>query len=210
MGWKGLFIQEEPAEETATETKVAAPATTVPTTYRSTPTVGTSVANPGAFEGQLRQAVNSSGSEYVRFKNACEELRSVLPDETTRLKSAFVTMKAIGITKDALVSTAKACVGVVTNEQTEFEAAMNAAYSSQVEGGVNKITSIDKQIEEKLSQIGTLQAEVDRMRSEKSKVTTDVEQSRSKIDSARRDFAAAFGKLVDEINLDINRISSSL
>jgi len=212
-GWniKGLFIQQdETAEETATQTPEPTPTDTGRRINYASPTSAPTTGNPGAFEGQLRDTLNSSGSEYVRFRTACDELRSALPDEATRLKSAFVTMKAFGVTKDKLVSTAKVCIGNLANEQSEFENAMNTAYANQVEGGAGNITSIDKQIEEKLSQISSLQVEVDRLRSDKSKITSEVEQSRNKIDTARRDFAAAYNKLVGEINSDINKITSSL
>lgn len=210
MNWKGLFVKSDETEDTA---PVSQPVTkTEPVVPYST--VGYSspapVANPSAFEGQLRESVAGRGSEYTRFRTACEELRSVIPDENTRLKTTFVSMKAMGLTKDRLVSGAKECIGALTQEKAEFESAMSSAFSSQVEGGMSRLTTIDKQIEEKLTQIGALQAEVERMRAEKGSVSAEVEQSRTKIDSARRDFSAAYGKLVDEINSDINRISSSL
>ena len=207
--WRNLFVQSDEQEDT--EVVTPSPATnTVPTVSYTTSYNNAPVANPSAFEGQLRDAVAGHGSDYTRFKTACDELRTVLPDETTRIKTTFVSMKAMGVTKERLISGAKECVGVLNGEKAEFEGAMNSAFSQQVEGGLGRLTTIDKQIEEKLTQIGSLQAEADRLRSEKSKVSSEVDQSRNKIDSARRDFSAAHAKLIDEVNSDINRITSNL
>lgn len=207
---KGLFVQQDESAEEPTAAPVATPTPVATTTSYDSYRTSAPVANPSAFEGQLRECVTGHGSEYTKFKTACDGLRAHLPDENARIKTAFVTMNAMGVTKDRLVSGAKECVGVLNGEKAEFESAMSNAFSSQVEGGMGRLTSIDKQIEEKLTQIGSLQAEADRLRAEKSKISVEVDQSRNKIDGARRDFAAAHAKIVDEINSDINRITSNL
>lgn len=205
FNWKGLFVQQDESEETTPA------ATATLTTTARTPAVAVSVGgDPSVFEGQLREAVTERATEYVKFKNACDELKSVLPDEGTRLKSAFVSMKAMGITKATLISTAKDCLGTLASERSQFESAMANASATQVEGEIKRLTSLDKQIEDKLAQAASIQAEVDAMRLEKSKITSGVEASRSKIESAKRDFEAAFNRVNNEISSDISRIESSL
>jgi predicted nucleic acid-binding Zn-ribbon protein len=211
MAWniKGLFIQEDQKEETTPTTTVpTTPVATVPSAYIPTTTART--ANPSAFEGQLREVVKGHGSEYVKFKQACEDLRAVLPDENIRIKTAFVSMRALGVSKEALTTTAQACLSAVNQEAAEFDTAIRSAYSDQVEGGASRITSIDAQIKEKSAALVAIQTEISNMMAEKGRINTEVEQSRGKIETAKKDFAAAHANLVAEINSDISKINSSL
>ena len=210
MGWKDLFVVPEDEEEATPEVN-SAPAAPKPKKIVVNTASGSS--NDSEFAKQLRESLQAHASEgygYLTFKQTCDELKDVLPDETVRLKSAFVTAKAMKANKQSLIKTAKDCLSTLEAERAEFDEAMEATVAQQVDGQINRIPQIDESIQQCLSDIQEIESRMDSLRKEKVAITESVEDSREKIESAKRSFTSAYNTIVAEVNSDIDKITSNL
>ncbi len=98
------------------------------------------------FDETLREA-NIQGPDYYELMVAVAEM-DYIPDETSKLKAAFAMLKAQGVTKEKLLSTAKQYLEILSKEYDDFNASAKQKEQKEVGQSRDKITLLENRNEE--------------------------------------------------------------
>lgn len=147
--------------------------------------------------------------DYFEFKQSIHELRNLL-DEPTAMKSAFVTAKQVGMTKDNLLESIQHYLRVLSQEKAKFDAALQ----NQVVERVNKkreekkklanhVAAIQQKIKELEAQITEAQMKID-------KNDDEVEAAQTKINDTQERFNEAYIAFADALQKDYDTFNKNL
>ena len=142
---------------------------------------------------------NQDGFDYIEFKNAIEQLKSMKMDEKTRYISAFTTAKTLGVTAPKLVNSISIYLKVLQKEQQKFNESLSSNSSNL---NLSQKREYSDLIADKKQQINKLTQEI-----------IDLEKKIygvSSKDYSKYEFESTFNVLVQQMRDDIKKINQYL
>ena len=216
--WKSIFIKDDeiPQQKATTpQAPVAAPI------YRSDVT---STRVDPSIQSKLQSALDGKqldGFEYFKFKKAKDEMATIVSGEKAQFQSAFVSAKALGVTKDKLIDTAKHYLSVLDEELQEFNGDVNDKNKDEIGMSESRITqmglditaksaSIRKLQDDVAESIRKLQDEMAELQKQKSALSNEVADHKSKIEATKTSFIATYNTMSQGIKDDIEKMRTYL
>jgi len=202
---KGAFIQEDPLEEQTSEPAFIPPSTA------ATPVVTTTKTSKATKI--LQEALESNALDsydYLKFKNATQELAKDILDEKLRFKTVFSAAKVMGVTPAKLVQTADHYLTVLNQELKNFNEAVEEQIKTKIVGSLNEVTLLEDSIVAKTADIKELTANVNTLTAQKNILAAKVETDKALIDDNKITFLAVQATMVQDIKNDITKLTNYL
>jgi chromosome segregation ATPase len=146
------------------------------------------------------------GFDYLEFRKSLQSLQEILPDETTRFRSALASAKTLGALPEKLIRSAGHYISVLKAEEDKFEAALKMQRQKRVHSRTEELEQVNAQIAQKEAEIKKLQEEIKKLNGQKQKLATSIKESDARINSTKNDFIASYNLIVAQINSDIDKI----
>lgn len=202
--FKGLFLNDDVVEET-TKTQTVIAAAPLLSTAAPSLNIGVDLEMKNMLQKKLEEG-KLDGFDYIKFKGSTDQMKSAIPDESTRFRAAFAAAQSMGMSKEELIKTAKHYLDVLKVEEDEFSLTIKDRQSTKVSTLENQIVSIDRTIQEKSESIKKLTDEINAVQQEKIALTAQASQERLKIETVKSKFDSALNNLRQEISADIEKI----
>jgi hypothetical protein len=211
---KSIFIVTDPAapgqENQAPRTAETPPAAQTQNSTSRPVAAPKGVGQPTAdLTDMLLKAIESKnieGFDYLEFKNSLKSLDKMIPDESTRYKSAFEMGKTMGLTKDALLKYAGVYIDVLEAERKKFNEAVENQKSTRIQERAQQMDEMEAQIGQKQELIKKLQSEIEQINQSLGQVKKEIEESAGRIDLRNSQFQASFSLVYNQIAEDIEKI----
>lgn len=154
---------------------------------------------------------NFPGPDYHEFvKDALTNPDIIDMPEDKRFRTAFVGLKAAGVTIDKLVDTANKYIEMFAEKKAIYDAAAKTAWDERVEKLRAEAVQIEKQNEDIDKQIELLQKKkADNLESIK-KLSYDADTEATNLTRKQKGFDSAYNKKVGEIKSNIQKINTYL
>lgn len=192
---KKIFIVEEEGKEEIKETPVIE-TKKIETIDVDSKVCETDVSKMIEMLGKALDEAQDEGFNYLKFKNAVQELTKEGTSEDSAIKSVFVTAKGMGLTKLKLITNIEKCLEIVKKEQQNFTKELTD--KKQVD-----ILDVEEQIKKIEDQITTLSKD-------KQKLEKDLSASKIKINNAEFAFKEAVDLVSKKIKADETKIKAIL
>ncbi|TXB61295.1 hypothetical protein [Phaeodactylibacter luteus] len=160
---------------------------------------------------------NLPGFDYIEFKQALGRLQELDMDEPTALRSAFATASTMGLTKEKLLKTAAHYDKVLKSEQAQFQQSLNRQMEQRVQAKQQEVEKMKQQVVEYRHQIQEFQQKIQKLeeRIQQAQHTIDhaaehIEDAKTRLLSTKASFDQALQSITNEIQRDIENISSYL
>lgn len=201
---KSLIFTDAPADASKSSGDVEAPAT--PTVSKKSSVIATPSATKDAeskiasmvdfITSVIEESAPKNEFGYLQFKTAVSSLIESGQSESTAISSTFTTAKTMGLSKSALLASAKQALSVVEQQKSEFD--------------VNAQENEDNEVTAKQQFIDQTEAEIDRLRASKEKAEQEVVEAKSKLNTARFAFTEAYNRVKSAIADDMDKISKNI
>ena len=99
---------------------------------------------------------NIPGPDYQEFKNALEEMKSQPLDEATKVKTVWISFKAMGLTPQKLIDTATQYKSLFATKLTSFDNELQRAFNEHVDSKQKEVESLlvkNKQIDDEMKKL---------------------------------------------------------
>ncbi len=153
---------------------------------------------------------NLPGFDYIEYKQSLGALMAMNIDEMTSFKSAYATAATVGLTKDKLLKTADHYKGILNNEKTQFDAALEKQMQQRVKSKQDEVTKLNKQIEDYQLKIKQMQDKIAESQAIVANADEDIRSSMEKIDTTRESFEFTLKSILNEIDKDVDNINRYL
>lgn len=164
---KGLIVKDsdpQNVEATAASAQVAGKATAA-----ATPTIGMPTASNVSVQGVadnkfievlegLIEQNNIPGQDYFEFKQAIENMKSLVMDEKSKFQTVYTVLSLQGCKKEILLSSIDTYVALIQSEKTNFDKELGEQYKSKVQSKLDEVERNKKELEsltKKLSELNT-------------------------------------------------------
>ncbi len=151
-----------------------------------------------------------SGFDYLKFKLSIEQLASLNLDASTSLKSAYATASTMGVTKDALLQSARHYLTVLGDEKKQFDQALNNQVQQRIDSKKDELQKLQQQIEEHRRQISKLEKQIIEFQERIAKSDEEVADAKASIEQTKIKFENTYQQFVSAIEQDITTIQQNL
>jgi len=158
----------------------------------------------------IKENYENGQFDYLHFKKSVASLGKMNMDEAMAVKSAFATASTLGLTKDALLRSARKYIYALETEKENFAEAVLGQKASQIDGRKSEVVEMAKKIEQNKIKIKELEREIQIFQQRIDNVDQDVEEARAKIQKTQDKFMKAFEAISTEIQTDIESIGTHL
>ena len=161
----------------------------------------------------LLKAINQSqlkDFDYLKFKVSVQNLISIEPEESVRIKTTFTTAQTLGVSKEYLLTTARHYQTVLNREKEKFTNALQNKMNQDIEGKKEEAVKIDEEIAHKKRQIEQLNRDIEALEKRASMIDSEVETARTRIQDTRDRFVEAIGHFENAIAADMEKIERIL
>lgn len=148
--------------------------------------------------------------DYLRFKKSYLSLIEMGMDETTAMKSAFMTATTMGLTKDKLLDNIAYYKSVLYKEREQFAQALKHQIATHVDARTVEIQKLRDKKEENERKIIELQNQREVIESEILKISQEMETHTERIHSTRDQFRITFDYMHSVIEKDEQNIRNNL
>jgi predicted RNase H-like nuclease (RuvC/YqgF family) len=155
-------------------------------------------------------SAKQNGFDYLELRIAIENLIAMKMDPITSLKSAFITGKTVGLTKERLIDTLIFYKNTLVKEKDEFEKVTENQQNQRIAKRLEQINTLKNQIAEKKALISSLEKEIQSSDSEISSLDFDIQKDLNIIDEAKLRFENAHGFIIGTMNKDLSMIEKEL
>jgi chromosome segregation ATPase len=220
---KSLFIVDEDAPKTepaqpAAPAKPAGPATSPVPAAASTPvpppppTYAGGTVDQRIFESleKAMEETNQQGFDYFEYKNSLKTLAGIIPDESTRYKSAYATAATMGLTVDRLLESAAFYRTVLEKERDNFTRAVNQQVDLNVTAKQKEAERLQTLIAQKAEQIKRLTEEIGMHQEELARAQGVITEATSRIEATKNNFHFTLEAVMNQIQADIQNIQRYL
>lgn len=150
------------------------------------------------------------GFDYLKFKQSLNQISKLSLDEGTTLQSAYATASTIGVTKQALVSSAKHYLNVLMNEKSQFDSALNKQVKERVASKKEQVVKLEQSIQQLKAKIAEIEKKVLEYQHKIDNSDSEVEKAKQKILDTKTKFEKSFEVFVKIIEGDIQKIEHYL
>lgn len=161
----GLFFKDKPKDAAKPDIKTTLLDSKIPGSIHSSEFTQTTQTDGGVSQPEIVEYFtkvftenNIPGPDYQEFKNALEEMKSQPLDEATKIKTVWISFKAMGLTPQKLIDTAGQYKSLFATKLTQFDAELQKAVSEHVDGKQKEVESLlakNKQIDEDMKKLNT-------------------------------------------------------
>lgn len=144
---------------------------------------------------------NFPGTDFYEFYSAKKSISEYVQVEEGQYKAAFNTLKAQGLTKEKLLTTANQYTQVIENETKDFDASYNQLYDQNV-------TQKKKAIESKMNEIQKLSERLAQLQLETKSVTQEIEQAERNLTNKRNEFLSGADDFKNKLAMEIDKINT--
>ena len=165
------------------------------------------------FVDRLLKAIeenNMEGFDYLEYKQALQNLKTVEMDEETKFKSALAVAQTMGANKAKLVESAEHYLKVLKTEESKFVEAFKNQLSKQVTAKSNAVTAIEQRIEKKKQEIERLKKEIEADSKELEKSKSSIDEAKAKVEATKDGFYHAYHIVNEQIKDDLEKIKQFL
>lgn len=153
---------------------------------------------------------NLPGFDYLEYKKSLQSLAKMPMDVATKYQSAFAMAQTMGVTAPALIQTAQHYLDVLQKEEQKFEQALANQEKNRINSKEEQLKTLEQGIQKKSDQIKALTAEIQKDQEMLGQLKNEISESALKMESTKKDFAATYGELVDQIKADLNNMKQFL
>jgi hypothetical protein len=203
---KGIFFETDDTATTPAAQKAAAPtpqAVVAPNQVQ--PSVATKTEDckfTEILEDSLKEKALST-YDYLKFMQSQKELALDIDDESKRFRTAFISVKPLGVTKAKLTESAQHYLSVLDEERKTFFSSVEKQFKDNVEVPETKLQGLQAQIEQKKAEIAALETQL-------SELVGSTNQWKTKLETSKFSFDKAFSSFKARIESDITKINSYL
>lgn len=150
-----------------------------------------------------------SDIDYLKFKQSVIKLQEMDMDEPTSIKSAFMTLSTMGVTKHRILESIRHYSNVVNKEKEKFAIALKNQITNNIEKPKLEAEKFDEMIDKKKAQIVKLQEEIELIEARKLTIGDELQAAETKINSTRDQFRAVYefyAKTLDNDKILIDQI----
>lgn len=214
----GLFDSLKSAifvEEGETTTEKVLPTHTRPVTTTAN-TATTFTADTTVVSGKIKQrlmdelAKNLSGSPYSQYQKMNNSMKTKISDISTRGAALGVALEGQGVTKQVILDGTKGAIAFLNAEAANFQGSVTDTINNLEQQLKAKNESIIATIDTKQKLISQLNEDITNLQKEKTEFEIKVSQEKGKLETSKVEFNASFNELTQEINKDINDITTYL
>lgn len=151
---KGLIFKDSENGSTEPEKAAANSGTAVNpvTSYNSVSTGSPSIKGvaDNKFIEMLEKIIEESnmpGPDYFEFKQATENMKTIVPDERIQFQTVFSVLSLQKCTKEVLLSSLDHYVQIIQNEKANFDAEVSGAYKEKVQGKMDQANRAKQELE---------------------------------------------------------------
>lgn len=153
---------------------------------------------------------NIPGPDYQEFKNALEEMKTTPLDEATKIKTLFLSFKAMGLTPQKLISTAGEYKKLFANKLKQFDGELAHAMHEQVGTKQTQIDNLllkNKQIDEDMRKLNE-----GKLANEATIKTLgeEIQKSTGDLNTSKTDWHATYADIIKEIDAHVDLIQKHL
>lgn len=148
--------------------------------------------------------------DYMKYRQSLNAMHDLNLDEPTSFKSAYAAAQSMGVTKNALINSAKQYLSVLMNEKTQFDTALNNQVKERVSAKRDEVVKLQQRIEEMKQKVREFEGKISEYQNKIDTADDDVEAAKLKIQETKERFEATFQAFVDVISKDIDRINQFL
>lgn len=150
------------------------------------------------------------GFDYIKFKQSLNQIAKLNLDESTTMQSAFATASTIGVTKGALVNSAKHYLSVLMNEKSQFDSALNNQVKERIANKKTEVLKLEEAIQELKKKITQIEKRITEYQHRIDNSDAEVEKAKQKILDTKTKFEKSFEVFVQIIEMDIQKIEQYL
>lgn len=150
------------------------------------------------------------GMDYIKFKQAVQNLVAMNMDESTSVKSAFATASTMGMTKENLIKSIQSYQVIVDKERDKFIETLKVQIANQIEQPKNEIENYKTSISEIERKIINLQKEIEAYQMKIQIKEGEIESSNEKIEKTREDFLEVYEAFTKNLSADKDHYSNLL
>lgn len=158
------------------------------------------------FENLIEEANQKNpvfaGTDLKEYLDTKVELNTI-PDEVTKIKTAFNVLKRTGLTKDKLMSTGREYIKLIESDLAGIEGAFAQQYKNEVE-------LKEQQVQAKANEIKLLNEKIATMTEEMAQLTMQVSQSKEQLTNNKNQFILAGEQKKSEIQTELQKINQYL
>lgn len=158
----------------------------------------------------LFEKTNLPGPDYFEFFKMMETLEAHIPDEKVRISAVFSSLSIQGMTKAKLLETAAQYKSVVEADKAEFQKASEKKAHNELESRKQNLVSLEKKIFDNSELIKNLTTEISEAQGKMGVLKDEIQLEEKKLTSAKTGYILACDAIMNQINSDILKITTSL
>jgi len=196
-----LYKQDEAAvEETTAEAQQPSASQSSPQTYKSM--ASKNKVDPQAYQ-TIIDAISNSGKSFAEFTEMLSSFQTIISDEATRYKSAFVALQK---SKSATVTQLLSAI----EQRKQALQTENENFAKTLEDEQQSMTDMQKEIGARDNTIASLLNQIEALKGEKQKIQTDIDKQKNNIDVISSGFNNALVAIQTELDTYSQKIKTFL
>jgi septal ring factor EnvC (AmiA/AmiB activator) len=153
---------------------------------------------------------NKPGFDYIQFKQSMGALAEMGMDESTAIRSAFVTASTVGLTKSKLLESASFYAQVINAEKEHFDAALAKRINQKVGGKMKEVEKLKEQIIKYKEKIQQLQNQIEKHQHTIDTADEQIQAEKQKILGTQNNFEKTHTTFIEQIKSDIDSFKTFL
>lgn len=158
----------------------------------------------------LMEKLDLPGPDYFEFAKAVKDLESDLPNEDARFKAVFKTLKASGLTKEILLSSATKYLSEFEKDKEVFTKQVSEKETQEIESRNKEISGLETENKSIDEQIEKLQKEKETNLQKIESLKAEIQTAEAKIHNNEGGYRLAYDQIVGKINEDLKKIQTVL
>lgn len=160
---------------------------------------------------QTIQDSNLPGPDYIEVIKAADSFKDIIPDENSRLLSAYKATKAIApeLNKERLLNSISTYINVIESERSLFYEDLKNRVNTDIVSRQNeiqtrkaKIEEANKKIEEATEKIVALKEQIGVLSSEINTIDGEIQSNQTNLDIQKKNFDLTADLFISNLNTD--------
>lgn len=152
---------------------------------------------------------NLKGFDYLEFKKSVVAMAS-MHDESTAIKSTFLTASNMGLTKERLLQSIEHYKNVLSKEKRQFDTALKTQTDQKINGKKEEKLKLKEHVVELKKKMAEIQQKINAYQERIDNSDAEIAAAQEKINDTKSRFEVAFDKFNAEIDQDYDLINSTL
>lgn len=200
---KGLIFKDGPAEQGSSQN---------PTVKGKDPTPVMPVVSTTTVQGvadskfiDLLESVieqnNQPGQDYFEFKQAVENMNSLVMDERTKFLTVYQVLSLQGCKKDLLLASLDKYIEIIQHEKASFDEEMKTQYNAKVQTKLLKAEESKKELDALTKKLAELNSSI-------LALSQEAQAEEMKIRATESNFKASADVIISEMVSDKEKINN--